>query len=99
MPFLVDAGAVVFCPHGGKAVPQRPSARVTIGGAPAVTVATAWTVACPNVQEPCTLATFAPSSARVLSEGQPVLLADATGACAPNGPPTIAVTQVQVEGG
>jgi hypothetical protein len=97
---LVEATAAVTCPHGGKVTPQRTSARVSIGGAPATTSAGPWSVACPlqPPATPCTLATFAPGALRVLIEGQPAILADTTGLCPPNGRVAIALTQARAVG-
>ncbi len=90
---MLHLGAQLLCAHGGQAMPVAPAPRVTLGGQPAVTIASAWTVAgCtlpppPVANGPCVTATFVTAATRVTSQGQPVLLFDSRSVCAPTGTP------------
>jgi hypothetical protein len=92
---MLHLGAQVICAHGGQAMPVAPVPRVLLGGQPAVTIASAWTVAgCalpppPVANGPCVTATFVTAATRVTAQGQPVLLFDSQSVCAPSGTPLI----------
>jgi hypothetical protein len=103
--FLLHVGATVTCSHGGQAQPTTPNPRVTVMGAPTVTLAAPYVVAgCtfppPTAGNgPCISAQFLTGSVRVTSLGQPLLLLSSTSICAPTGTPLlITVTQTRVVG-
>lgn len=93
--FLLHAGAVVQCAHGGVVQPTVPSPRVTVMGMPVVTLGAPWTVAgCafpppPVANGPCVTAQFLAGSLRVRSMGMPLLLADSPAVCTPTGTPVV----------
>lgn len=101
--YALHAGATVLCAHGGQASPTAPSPRVRVGGQPATTLSSPYTVAgCPFTTPggpvPCVTAQWTTGATRVRSGGAPLLLQDSQAVCAPNGTPvTIAVTQVRVK--
>lgn len=88
---LVHLGAVVACAHAGQATPASPNPRVTVGGQPVVTLASPWAVAACGLAAsggtPCATAQFVTSAARIVVDGQPVLLMDSQSVCAPTGTP------------
>jgi hypothetical protein len=101
--FLLHVGATVLCAHGGQAQPSAPNPRVMVGGMPTVTMSTPYAVAgCalpppPAANGPCVTAQFLTGSARVQSNGVPLLLLNSHALCAPTGTPLIAVaTQTRV---
>jgi hypothetical protein len=103
--YLIQVGATVLCAHGGQAQATVPSARVKLGGQPATTQPSPWTVSgCsmpppPSGNGPCVTASWTTGSLRVTSGGQPLLLQDSTASCVPTGTPlTVAVTQMRVKG-
>jgi hypothetical protein len=102
--YVLHLGATVLCAHGGQAMPTAPSPRVKVGGQPAVTQSTPYTVAgCPFVPPsgngPCVTAQFVVAAMRVKAGGQPMLLQDSVATCTPTGTPlTVLVTQVRVRG-
>lgn len=101
---ILHLGATVTCAHGGQALPTAPSARVLLGGQPAVAMASPWTVAgCgfvpPGGNGPCISASFVTAATRVLIEGQPAVLQSSTSICAPTGTPLVPVqAQMRVIG-
>jgi hypothetical protein len=101
--FLLDAAATVLCPHGGRAQPTAPVARVLLGGSPAVSataphVITGCTLP-PPAGGPCVTAQWVTGAVRVLSAGAPLLLADSLALCSPPSlPATVAATQTRVRG-
>ena len=103
--FLLHVGATVMCAHGGQARPIIPNPRVMVMGQPTVTRAASYVIAdcplprSPNGNGPCSKARWVTWAQRVISNGQPLLLADSQGICAPTGTPLIpAVTQTRVSG-
>lgn len=73
---VLRQGTVLVCPHGGRAVPTSGSARVLVGGLPAVTSDTIYVVqGCARAERPCTTATWVDGARRVLVDGRPVALA------------------------
>lgn len=90
---ILQSGAQVLCAHGGQATPTTPSPRVSLGGQPAVTMASSWTIAgCtlpppPVANGPCVTAQFVAASTRVTAGGQPVVLLNSQSICAPTGTP------------
>ncbi|WP_323715533.1 hypothetical protein [Paracoccus aminovorans] len=106
MTNLLHMGATVMCPHGGQAQPGGSSARVKLGGQPAVTVAHSMTIAgCPfttSTPQPCTQVQWTTPATRVTIEGSPALLSSSGGICigaaGPAGPPQVVASQVRVTG-
>ena len=103
--FLLHAGAVVQCMHGGMAQATVPNPRVKVSGQPTVTQAAPFSVAaCPfttpvGAPLPCVIAQWVSGSTRVKANGVPVLLMDSQAVCAPNGTGVIvASAQVRVKG-
>jgi hypothetical protein len=102
--FLLHVGATVLCAHGAQAQPTTPNPRVLVNGQPTVTMASPYAVAgCPfNVgggPSPCVTAQWVTGAARILSNGQPLLLLDSKAVCAPNGTPLLpVVVQPRVTG-
>ena len=103
--FLLHAGATVLCAHGGQAVPTAPNPRVLVSGQPVVTQPSIYTVAgCPFTTPagnplPCITGQWITASARILSNGMPVILMDSQSVCTPNGTPlTIVAAQTRVTG-
>jgi hypothetical protein len=99
---LLHVGATVLCSHGGQAQPTVPNPRVTVSGQPTVTLTAPWVVAgCalpppPAANGPCVTAQWLVGTMRVLSDGQPLLVATSQAICAPTGTPLIiAVTQAR----
>jgi uncharacterized Zn-binding protein involved in type VI secretion len=94
---ILHTGAEVRCAHGGQATPTVASKRVTVSGAPIVTVAATYIVAgCEYVPPigngPCVTGNWVTGAARVTSEGQPVAVLSSVGVCAPTGTPLLGVT-------
>jgi hypothetical protein len=103
--FLLHAGAIVQCMHGGMAQPTFPNPRVRVSGQPVVTQPAPYTIAgCtfpppPAGNGPCVMAQWVTASIRVKSNGQPVLLQDSQAICTPTGTGLIiSQTQVRVKG-
>ncbi|SEB38757.1 hypothetical protein [Terriglobus roseus] len=98
---LVQVGATVLCSHGGQAMPTAPNPRVMLGGAPSCLIAAPWVVAgCPLAPPPllpCLTGQWVTGTTRVLSVGQPLVVATGQAVCVPNGTPLMpVVTQVRV---
>jgi hypothetical protein len=103
--FLLHQGATVLCAHAGQAQPTVVNPSVLVNGMPTVTLSAPYVVAgCafpppPAGNGPCVTAQFLVGSVRVLATGQPLLLFDSQGICAPTGTPTmITITQTRVIG-
>jgi hypothetical protein len=97
--FLLHAGAIAICPHGGSATPVETDARVTIDGQPIATLSSNFVIAgCTlNGNARCQTAHFVTAAKRVMANGQPVLLRDSEGICEPSGVPlVIEQTQTRV---
>ncbi len=100
--YLLHVGATVLCAHGAPAQPTVPNPRVTVSGMPIVTLPSPFVVTgCPFVPPagngPCVTAQWTTGAARVLANGQPVLLLTSQAVCAPTGTPvTIVATQTRV---
>lgn len=94
---LVQLGATVTCAHAGQAIATVPNPRVTLSGAPSVTVAAPWTVAgCalpppPAANGPCVTGQWLTGTTRVLSNGQPLVIQGGVSLCAPTGTPLLVV--------
>jgi hypothetical protein len=96
-----------ICPHGAPVNPITTNARVLVSGQPVVTLADQYLVAgCPFTlpgpkPSPCLRVQWIVVALRVLVNGQPPVLQTSAGLClspeqAPQGPPTIVVTQPRV---
>lgn len=106
---LLHVGATALCPHGGTVSTVPGSARVLLSGQPAATLSDqypvlgcAFTLPGPK-PSPCVKVQWIQPAARVLADGQPVVLATSQGLClspeqAPQGPPNVVVTQPRVKG-
>lgn len=92
---LVTVTDTVMCAHAGRATPVAPNPRVLVNGQPSVTIASIYVIAgCPFLTPggnplPCVTAQFITASTRVLSNGQPLLLADSQAITIPNGVPLV----------
>lgn len=82
---VLNQGAVVLCSHGGEAQPTVPLSRVRLSGAPAIGEATAYLVTGCTHAPPCVTAFWTSAARRVRSIGVPLVLADSTAVCVPNG--------------
>jgi hypothetical protein len=110
--FLVHVGATITCPHLGTVSVAPGQPRVMLGGQPAATTADQYPVAgCPfqvpvgagTKPQPCVKVLWTVTATRVFVNRQPVILQASTGIAQsaeqiPQGPPTVAVTQVRVRG-
>ncbi len=97
---LAHQGATIKCPHGGSVV-VVPASRARVSGQ-AVAVASPYAVigcAAANPPPLCATGKWLTFSARILADGQPVVLLSSTSASAPSGlPVAIAQTQTRVAG-
>jgi uncharacterized Zn-binding protein involved in type VI secretion len=101
--FLVQLGAQIQCPHGGRVQIVPAGGMVMSSNMPVVTLGDVYTVVgCPQqppLGPPCTTVTWSVGAARVKIGGRPALVQSAVGQCVPNGvPPIIAQTQTRVRG-
>ena len=103
--FLVTAGTVVLCSHGGQAKSTMPNPRVKVMGQPVTTQPLPYVVSgCVNPPPPanvgpCIMATWLMGALRVRVMGQPVLLQNSKAICTPTGTPLrIIPTQMRVKG-
>ncbi|WP_374943167.1 hypothetical protein [Sphingomonas sp.] len=93
----VPFGSTVLCAHAGQATASAPNLRVTLGGQPSVLQPPPWAIAgCtlpppPAANGPCVTGQWLAGTTRVLSNGQPLVIAPAPSLCAPSGTPMIAV--------
>ena len=97
--YVVTAAAVVTCAHAGKATPA-PSPRLVVNGAPAITVATIYSiVGCqfPTMTSgapPCVAGNFMVGSPRELSNGSPLIVSSNTSTSQPSQVPMINTTPI-----
>jgi uncharacterized Zn-binding protein involved in type VI secretion len=108
MPGLVyTVGAAAICPHGGQITVIPSSPRVLIGGMPVATMGDQYLIAgcaftLPGPKpSPCLKVQWLVPAARVLVNGQPVIVQTSSGLClspeqAPQGPPSIVGPQPRV---
>jgi hypothetical protein len=93
--FLLHVGATVLCSHAGQAMPTAPNPRVLVSGQPAASIAAPWVVAgCPLVPPPippCISAQWVAGTARVTSNGQPLVVQSGQAICVPTGTPLVPV--------
>ncbi|MBC6962259.1 MAG: hypothetical protein DWB48_05895 [Nitrosomonas sp.] len=101
--FLVHVGAQVLCSHGGQAQPTAPNPRVLVSGQPTVLITAPYSViGCalpppPGANGPCVTGQWLSGTARVFSNGQPLVVQSSSSVCAPTGTPLlITVTQTRV---
>jgi hypothetical protein len=106
---LFHVGAQAMCPHGGQVTTIPSSPRVTVGGQPVATMGDTYMVAgCvftipPAKPSPCLKVQWLVPAMRVTAGGQPVILSSSSGLCqspeqAPQGPPSVVVTQMRATG-
>lgn|SRR5574341_1460944 len=91
---ILHLGAVVFCGHGGQAVPTAPQPRVKVSGQAAVTVLSPYSIAgCPftTAPGPCVTGMWVVGATRVFAMGLAVAVPTGSSVCAPNGAPLVAV--------
>ncbi|MET8944453.1 hypothetical protein ABZX30_12915 [Streptomyces sp. NPDC004542] len=104
---LLDAGAVIGCPHGGRVTPATtPSGGVRTGGRAVATTAHAYLVTgCPHTVDglpsPCVSVRWTADGTGVTVDGAPVLLDSSAAQCVtaafvPQGPPVIQAAQRKV---
>jgi len=78
MPALLTMNSVVLCAHGGVCKPTVPAVRVRIAGSPAVAQGTPWIVSGCSLAATggngCASVSFVSGSARVKSNGMPLIL-------------------------
>ncbi|MFJ8938221.1 hypothetical protein ACIRL0_21270 [Streptomyces sp. NPDC102365] len=97
---LLGAGAVISCPHGGRAATATPSDSIVLmDGRPVATAAHAYVVTgCPHtvdgVPEPCVSVRWTAGDTGVNAGGSPVLLDISAAECftaafVPQGPPVV----------
>ena len=101
--FLLNAGSILRCSHGGEATPTAPNPRVTVSGQPIASqdstfVIAGCTLAVSNPGTPhCMTALFVTAASRVKANGLPVLLDTSQAVCMPTGTPLhIVKTQTRV---
>lgn len=101
-------GASAICPHGGQVTVIPSNTRVLVSGQPVATMGDTYVVAgcaftvppLPKPQ-PCVKVQWLVPAARVLVNGQPVIVQSSSGLCLspeniPQGPPTIIASQPRV---
>jgi hypothetical protein len=105
--YVLDAGATITCPHGGRVTVAPRATRVALGGKPPLLVDDANAIAaCPfNVSgapSPCLRVQWAMPSTRVTVESSPVLLSSSIALClnaanAPQGTALVSGFQTRVQ--
>jgi hypothetical protein len=107
--FLLHVGAGIICPHGGQVTTISTNTRVFVSGQPVATISDTFliagcvfTVPGPKPQ-PCVKVQWITPAARIVVNGQPVLLQTSTGLCQsaeqiPQGPPNPVAVQARVGG-
>jgi hypothetical protein len=90
---LVTAVTTAQCAHMGRATPTVPNPRVTVNAQPTVLITSPYVIAgCPFATaspQRCGSAQITTAATRVMSNGQPLLLADSQAVTVPNGVPII----------
>jgi len=87
--YILHAGAMVTCMHGGQAQPQAPFPRVLVSGQPVATQASPYVIigcaltGTPN--PPCATAQWTTAALRVRAGGAPVLVQTSQAVCTPTG--------------
>lgn len=105
---LFHVGATAICPHGGQVTVVPTAPRVMIDSMVVATKADLFPIAgCAfapgGAAHPCITAQFSVGATRVKINGQDAIIMGSVGLCkagdeAPQGPPSILVTQVRVTG-
>lgn len=106
---LVHVGATIMCTHGGSVTVVSSNTRVMVSNQPVATMSDQFMVAgCAftlpgGKPQPCVQVKFLVPATRVMVNNQPAILSTSSGLCQsaeqiPQGPPTIAVTQMRVKG-
>ncbi len=109
---ILHVGAQVFCPHTAAVSAQTSNTRVKVSGQAVVTATDSFTVTgCPfqvpappgTKPQPCVTVRWSVPAQRVRVNGKPVLLQSSSGIGQsaeqiPQGPATVASTQVRVKG-
>jgi hypothetical protein len=108
MPYLLDAGATITCPHGGRVAVTPRATRVALGGKPPLLVDDMSVIAaCPftvtSAPSPCLRVQWMMPATRVKVESSPVLLSSSVALCvnaanAPQGTALISGFQTRVQG-
>jgi hypothetical protein len=108
MPPLYHVGATAICPHGGQVTVVPTNTRVLVSAQPVAIMTDTFTVAAcafniSGSPHPCVLVKFIAPATRVTINGSPAILQSSAGLAqaadqAPQGPPSILVTQVRVQG-
>ncbi|MFF1355527.1 hypothetical protein [Streptomyces sp. NPDC058297] len=104
---LLDAGAVIGCPHGGRVTAATtPSGGVRIGGVAVASATHAYIVTgCPHtvagVHTPCVSVRWTADGTGITVDGAPVLLDTSAAQCftaafVPQGPPVVQAAQRKV---
>ncbi|MFG1671163.1 hypothetical protein [Streptomyces sp. Y7] len=104
---LLDADAVIGCPHGGRVAPATTtSGGVRLGGAAVATAAHSYVVTgCPHtvggVPAPCVTVRWTADGGGVTVDGRPVLLDTSAAQCfsaalVPQGPPVVQAARRKV---
>ncbi|MBY8821607.1 DUF4280 domain-containing protein [Sphingomonas colocasiae] len=76
----ITAGAILMCPHGGRASIIGGTVRVLAGGAPIATIGDDFPVSgCADIERPCIRIEWLASATRVRIGGRPPALQDGTG--------------------
>jgi hypothetical protein len=106
---LFHVGATAICPHGGQVTTQSTNFRVFVSGQAVATQSDIFTVTgcaftLPSGKpQPCVTVKWLVPGIRVLVGSKSVILQNSTGICQsaeqiPQGPPTVIVTQLRVNG-
>jgi hypothetical protein len=106
--FMLNVGAAGMCPHGAPLQIVPTQTKVLLGGQPAATASDQFLITgCPftvppGKPQPCVTCKFLPAT-KVLLSGNPAVLKSGGLVCLsieqiPQGPPTITVVQVKVQG-
>jgi len=85
--FVLDAGAVIACPHGGKVTVVPRATRVRLGGRPPLLADDLATVAGCGASSPCAKVQWTGAAAKVRVEGSAPLLSTSRGICMGAGGP------------
>ncbi|MFI8071124.1 hypothetical protein ACIF85_20350 [Streptomyces sp. NPDC086033] len=103
---LLDAGAAIGCPHGGRVAATTPSSGVRAGGSVVATAAHTYVVTgCPHTVDrlpsPCVSVRWTADGSGVTVDGEPVLLDTSAAQCLtaaflPQGPPVVQAAQRKV---
>jgi len=101
--FLLNAGSILRCSHGGEATPVAPNPRVTVSGQPILSLDSEFVIAgCALARTGpaaggCVTTRFVTAASRVTASGVPVLVDTSQAVCMPTGTPLhIIQTQTRV---